>query len=625
MFKRRIQRIGFVLFLLFDNALLAQTNEQKILYGPSDTKAKIEVLRNLCKVRYSLPIDSFKHYVELGLKYSQPNSLNQIFFERYEIEYLEMTTQIERRAIKMKNFLEKTKNRADVKKDYLYVKLIQISDWEPNKNYNKALEETIKILPEVELFGDTELIIDYKSTIGWYYMEQNNYKNAIKWFDMVYPLAIAPNIKGKKISCILNNASCNNNIGNTERALFLVNEGLNLAEYNKKYMHMANALNIRADIYLNSKRKELALADLEAAIKYRAYTPDTVFLISDMVQYSLLLAQFNRTEEGIALAKKALAMATRLQLIPKIIYSYEALEANYKAAKKYKEWGEAMLTKKQWSDSLTSTDMKAKLLELETQYETDKSQQTIAKQNLEIKNKRYLIYSILALFGLLFIFSLIWWYQYRKNNQTKLDLEINQATELERRRIAEDMHDGLGAYAAAIKNNIIAIQTDAQNPNIEQLLENTNSMIAQLNETIWVFKTNEIYLSELIDKFKVWLIKMVENFKTFDYEIEEQMQGEFKLSINEPLQLMFILKEITTNSLKHCKGTKISYTFNCTETNFMIQIKDNGIGIDPSKAKGNGLQNIERRCLNMGITHRYNSSNEGTIHQLIKTNSNHAG
>jgi len=185
------------------------------------------------------------------------------------------------------------------------------------------------------------------------------------------------------------------------------------------------------------------------------------------------------------------------------------------------------------------------------------------------------------------------------------------------------MHDGLGAYAAAIKSNIMAIQTDAQNPGIEHLLENTNSMISQLNETIWVFKNNEIYLSELIDKFKVWLIKMVENFKSFDYEIEEHIASEFKLSINEPLQLMFILKEITTNSLKHSNGTKISYTFNCTQTNFMIQIKDNGIGIDPAKAKGNGLQNIARRCMAMDIIHHCNTSNEGTVHQLNKTISNH--
>ena len=619
--KRILQYGCFVLFC-WSQVVSAQSNDQRIIYGPTDTKAKIEVLRKLCKVRYSLPIDSFKQYVNLGLKYSQPNSLNQIFFERYEIEYLEMSTQIEKRVIKINKFLEKTKNRADVKKDYLYIKLVKISDWEPNKDYNKALEETIRMLPEVERFGDTELIIDYKSTIGWYYMEQSNYKSAIKWFDLVYPLAIAPNIKGKKISCILNNASCNNNIGNTERALFLVNEGLNLAEYNKKYMHMANGLNIRADIYLNSNRKELALVDLEAAIKYRAYTPDTVFLISDMAQYSLLLAQFNRTDEGITLAKKALTMATKLQLIPKIVYCYEALEANYKAAKKYKEWGEAMQIKKQWNDSLSSSDIKAKLLELETKYETDKNQQTISKQNLEIKNKRYLIYSILALFGLLILFSLIWWYQYRKSNGVKLALEINQATEFERRRIAEDMHDGLGAYAAAIKNNIIAIHADAKNPSVDQLLENTNSMISQLNETIWVFKNNEIYLSELVDKFKLWLIKLFENFKAFDYEIEEIITSEFKLSINEPLQLMFILKEITTNSLKHSKGTKISYNFNCTDTNFMIQIKDNGIGVDSAKVKGNGLQNIERRCNAMGIIHQFSSSNQGTVHQLVKTISN---
>lgn len=623
MLVKRIQLYGLIFLLFFCQGIAAQSKDQEVLYGSTTTAAKIEVLRKLCKVRFSMPIDSFKRYVELGLKYSQPNSLNQIFFERYEIEYLEMSTQPEIRLKKINQFLEKTKKREDAKKDYLYIKLVQISDWEPNKNYSIALKNTLQILPEVENFGDTDLIIDYKSTIGWYYMEQSDYKNAIKWFDMVYPLAIAPSIKGKKVSCILNNASCNNNLGNHDRALFLVNEGINLAEYNKKYQHLANGLNIRADIYLNTNRKELALADLESAVKYRAFTPDTIFLLSDMAQYSMLLAQFNRTEEGIALAKKALGMATKLQLIPKIIYCYEALEVNYRAAKKYKEWGETMLSKKQWSDSLQSSEMKAKLLELETQYETEKHQQIIAKQNLEIKNKKYLIYSILALFGLLLIFSLIWWYQYRKNNHTKLVLEISQATELERRRIAEDMHDGLGAYAAAIKNNIISIQSEVNNSNTEQLLENTNSMISQLNETIWVFKNNEIYLSELIDKFKVWLLKMIENFKEFDYEIEEHIEDEYKLSINEPLQLMFVLKEITTNSLKHSKGTKISFVFNCTSRKFKIEIRDNGIGIDPTKIKGSGLKNIERRCEAMEVVHNCSYSKEGTSHLLTKEISNH--
>lgn len=69
---------------------------------------------------------------------------------------------------------------------------------------------------------------------------------------------------------------------------------------------------------------------------------------------------------------------------------------------------------------------------------------------------------------------------------------VKAAEEKERVRIAADLHDNLGAYAASLSSNLGYIQPldkeSAMSNAFRELNNNSNAIISELNDTIWVLK-----------------------------------------------------------------------------------------------------------------------------------------
>src|SRR5690606_17472557 len=97
--------------------------------------------------------------------------------------------------------------------------------------------------------------------------------------------------------------------------------------------------------------------------------------------------------------------------------------------------------------------------------------------------------------------GIILWLLFRNyNRKKKMQLEIVQqqeairtrfaikeAEENERKRIAADLHDNLGSYAASIKANVDEMQhpPTVHSSALELLQANSQQMVALLGDTIW--------------------------------------------------------------------------------------------------------------------------------------------
>mgnify|MGYP003390257496 CR=1 FL=1 len=84
---------------------------------------------------------------------------------------------------------------------------------------------------------------------------------------------------------------------------------------------------------------------------------------------------------------------------------------------------------------------------------------------------------------------------------------IKEAEENERKRIAADLHDSLGAYAASVVSNIEFIKQDkldAQSSTaMQELRNNSQAMVAQLSDTIWVLKKDVRSITGISDRLKI--------------------------------------------------------------------------------------------------------------------------
>jgi signal transduction histidine kinase len=159
----------------------------------------------------------------------------------------------------------------------------------------------------------------------------------------------------------------------------------------------------------------------------------------------------------------------------------------------------------------------------------------------------------------------------------------------------------------------------------EVLIENVNSTVTELRDTIWVIQKEDITLTEFIDKLDnlVWRLRQQQENKEFQF-FKDPISGfeSCKFSPLTAINLFRIIQEIIANSQKHSSAASIHVRLALDKlTNHMkIEVDDNGIGFDVEKVLQNGhygLANIKLRSNEIGAKINIQSRlGRGTIVKL---------
>jgi two-component system sensor histidine kinase DesK len=59
------------------------------------------------------------------------------------------------------------------------------------------------------------------------------------------------------------------------------------------------------------------------------------------------------------------------------------------------------------------------------------------------------------------------------------------------------------------------------------------------------------------------------------------------------------VKERLNNIYKHSKAENVEFKFSLKNNEFVMKIKDDGVGFSPKNIRGNGLNNMKRRMENL--------------------------
>ncbi len=203
-------------------------------------------------------------------------------------------------------------------------------------------------------------------------------------------------------------------------------------------------------------------------------------------------------------------------------------------------------------------------------------------------------------------------------------LELQQQIQKERERISMDLHDNLGSYATAIAANVSSIlqtRNVTDDSIFNQLKDNSQLIINQLRDTIWALHKEEISLTAVSDRFKVFLQKIQPNYPDVVIDIVEEITSNAVFTPSNALHLFRIMQEAVNNALKHSTCRRIVITIVCAGY-WKIVIKDNGTGIPSNAIAGHGLMNMKSRSLEAGFAVSWEQGQDAGTDIIIASNNN---
>jgi signal transduction histidine kinase len=166
---------------------------------------------------------------------------------------------------------------------------------------------------------------------------------------------------------------------------------------------------------------------------------------------------------------------------------------------------------------------------------------------------------------------------------------IVEAQEVERKRIARDLHDSLGQYLTAIRLKIAAIeQHRLANETIQSLIDDliglTSDLGREFKRMAWELRPMALDHFGLKEAFTQYVGEWAERA---DLQIDLEVRlDDRRLPEEVETVLCRVLQEAITNVVKHSGADQVAIILDATETEVRLIVEDNGRGFEAVSEEG---------------------------------------
>ena len=178
--------------------------------------------------------------------------------------------------------------------------------------------------------------------------------------------------------------------------------------------------------------------------------------------------------------------------------------------------------------------------------------------------------------------------------------------ELERTRISQELHDGLGTMLSSMK---FLMGKGTTQESIMQMIDEACSEVRNISGNL---QPNTLSKFGLIRALQDLVYKQNSQTPTIIF----QHFGEIiDLEMNKNLMIYRIIQELLTNSLKHAKAKEILIQMVYSPDSITITVEDDGVGFEEKNVKmdNNGWNNIRSRVSYLqGTLNLYSNMEAGT-------------
>ncbi len=486
----------------------------------------------------------------------------------------------------------------------------------------QAQDHLVNALGKAEQLQDTFSLMSLYTDISKVYSAQGIWTKATEYALKGIDMARAKGIEFIEAQNLKNYGFILEQKGETNAALDQYHQALDL------FKALNNPLNL-VDIQLRigellQDQQDFASAKgfLEEALNIRTQNNDKMGVLDSKVLLGELELKQKKYRQSIQILESCIDLATELDNKNALMKIYQLLGAAHSELQQYQKALGYFTQHNEIKYSLLQVNNIREVNKIEAQFQSAKKDKEIAQQRAELEQQKAKIqqrnYQNALLIAGLIIFMLLagsfYFFNYKNKqiNRQKIEVltkeketqrlkAILEGEENERRRIARELHDGLGASLATVKMQINAVSTkfpDIKNHSsylkaenlIDDACQNVREISHNMMPTILEEHGLEHALGNVCEKFA----------HAYKIDIEFIPFG-LEQNIDKGIQIAIfrITQELLKNIVKHAQAQEVIVQLTAEDQKLNLIVEDDGIGFEPKdllNKDGIGLQNIRSRA-----------------------------
>ncbi|HMR17965.1 MAG TPA: tetratricopeptide repeat protein, partial [Sphingobacterium sp.] len=363
--------------------------------------------------------------------------------------------------------------------------------------------------------------------------------------------------------------------------------------------------------YLGLGRLQEAKHYLEKALTAHRASDNKKEIAFVLIQLSKVYreeGQFARSQQILVEAK---SLAEKIGSSKEVMDASKLLAEYYEDREDYRQAYAAHVHYNMVKDTLFEQEKMRAITNYQIQYETEKKEQQIehlsqetAIQQLKLRQRGLLLAGSIILLSTIALF--IYFIQNRRKIraeallQRKAAQEVLEAEERERRRIASDLHDGVGQMLSAALLNLN--EAYDKSPEGSETRNATEKALTLLGESYDEMRSishqmmpNALLkaglassIREFVERIDSPKMKVVLDIVGLDERLDEQTET----------VLYRVIQEAVNNVLKHAAASRLTIQLARDKDGVALTIEDNGRGFhvaEMAEFSGIGLRNIQSR------------------------------
>jgi signal transduction histidine kinase len=376
-----------------------------------------------------------------------------------------------------------------------------------------------------------------------------------------------------------------------------------------------------------------ALDKLNRALSIRTALADEKMLASTHASIGNSLLNLGQYQAALPHFRTALKQAERAGVLAEQLNTLEQLALLHRllgnADSTYLYYSRQMAMK----DSVFNAGLRADFAELQTKYETERKEASIAllsEQNkvidLKVKQQRTQLFLVISALLILLVISVLFYFRITARKKAELAeatirereaglKAVIEATEAERSRIARDLHDGVGQQLSGLKMGWqkllyeLKLADDVQKNRAEKLTDVLDQACAEVRDISHRMMPKSLERYGLVPALEDMLEKSLKP-AGIQYSLENFVPDGTRFSADIELTLFRVVQELVNNILRHAGATEVSVQLIKNGKQLIAIVEDNGKGLNTSeRTDGIGLQNIQHRLRTIGGSVHFESQN----------------